>query len=186
MGILRKLALGLGARRFLTWFRLAHDGAYGPETKTRVDLLMANAAWLGLLLGSLVAAAGILYGQDSQLVGAVTGFVAPVLLTAGLIPQSWDKGQPESWAGHSWYQFLRNWSTEIGVAIASWWTWSTSAGECAAAGGLHLGPLLIACGYSTFACALLAGFLTHLGIISSATLARPPLTPVPAVKGAKG
>jgi hypothetical protein len=181
-GILRKLALKAGARKFLGWFRAAHDGAFGPETKARVDLLLANAAWLGLVLGSAVAALGILYGQDSKLVGAITGYIAPQLLMVGLIPEAWDKTQPESWTSYSWYQFLRNWSSEIGVAITGWWTWSTF-GECAAAGGLHVGPLLVACGYSTFACALLAGLLTHLGIISSATLARPPITPVPAAKG---
>jgi hypothetical protein len=123
-----------------------------------------------------------MYGQDSQLVGGITGFAASVLIPAGLVPQAWDKTEPESMMKYSWYQFLRNWSSEIGLAIAGWWTWST-AGECAALGGLHVGPLLVPCGLTTFACALLAGLLTHLGIISSATLARPPITPVPAAKG---
>jgi hypothetical protein len=170
--MLRKLALKIGFGRVLTYLRAAHAGQYGPEAKALVDGAMQHAAWVGLVLACAIAGLGVYFGSDSQLVMIVTGFATSVLLPAGLIPAAWQQ-TPEQLRARGWYVFLQNASAEIGLAVVAWWNWS-AFGECSKAGGVHVVGLTLPCGVSTFVCAMVAGALTHLGLFSSAKLARPP------------
>lgn len=175
-GILRKLALSVGARKALAWIRSAQAGNEGPTAHAVVTWCLAHAAVLGLVFGCIVAGLGIYFGPDSQVVGFATGYLAPQLIALGLIPSAW-QSTPGSLSAYNWYQFARNNNVEISALMAGWYAYNS--GTCVVAGGLALGPLLIPCGLSAFLYASVLGILTFLGIVGSAKLAPAPEAPIP-------
>ena len=167
--MIRKIALKLGLAWLGSWIRGVAEGKQGTRLQAWYLALQGLKTWTGLILGA--ATAVMVYLTEPVLLDWVTGTLAALLLSAGLLDKAW-RTPPVKVTESKAYRYAREHALDIGAAITVASSYLIACDDQIAGYLLRVG-LTCAGGIRILGC--VGAVLAWLGL--EATSAEPPKAP---------
>lgn len=147
----RSIAMKLGGRWVGAWIAAAAAGKKGPGKQKLYLFLQGKKTVLGLVLGAVCAVLIYLSG-DPGILEFLTGTVAVVLTSAGLLDKSW-RTPPTAITSHPAYRLAVEHAADIGMltTAAAAALATCTPGTAALLAHVHVGDWVLTCGQATLA-----------------------------------